>query len=230
MLFAHTSKDGVFTPPPPLFAHMWLTLASLVQALKDENEGLVKQLKAINGHNPNTRVSSSPSSTTFIYGLLDLLLILQPNCIINHIASPSFRLEPHYFTYESSTVLFADISGYTALAQALGASGAAGTELLSKSLDDFFGKSARLFKDDLMRCENEKRAAARPSATTSLLTLAHRDCDFEHLRAWWGRGEVLRGCCVVFVQPSPRGWAQPRPGCHRGVRADGGEVRPRAQG
>jgi hypothetical protein len=57
----------------------------------------------------------------------------------NNVAAPAYEPKPHFSVHKGVTVLFADISGYTALAQTLGAAGAAGTELLSKSLDDFFG-------------------------------------------------------------------------------------------
>ncbi|GMI31478.1 hypothetical protein TeGR_g9763, partial [Tetraparma gracilis] len=83
--------------------------------------------------------SNSTSSSSFVYGLMELLLILQPNLVINAIASPSFELEPHFTNHPNSTLLFADISGYTALAQSLGAAGAEGTEALSSALDQFFG-------------------------------------------------------------------------------------------
>jgi hypothetical protein len=59
--------------------------------------------------------------------------------VINRVSSPSFVAEPHFTTHASSTLLFADISGYTALAQSLGAAGAEGTEALSSALDNFFG-------------------------------------------------------------------------------------------
>ena len=72
-------------------------------------------------------------------GLFELLHILQPNLVINAISSPSFELKPHFTNHPTSTLLFADISGYTALAQSLGAAGAGGTEALSSALDQFFG-------------------------------------------------------------------------------------------
>ena len=94
---------------------------------------------------------SGNKNDSLVYGLIDLLLILQPNLVINNIASPSFKLEPHFTTHPNATLLFADISGYTALAQALGAAGAHGTEMLSQSLDDFFGK--RSVQDDETLCD-----------------------------------------------------------------------------
>ena len=106
---------------------------------------------------------SGNKNDDLVYGLIDLLLILQPNLVINNIASPSFKLEPHFTTHPNATLLFADISGYTALAQALGAAGAHGTEMLSQSLDDFFGEGA-LFKTTKRAAK--KHAALRPTATT----------------------------------------------------------------
>ena len=125
---------------------------------------------------------SGNKNDDLVYGLIDLLLILQPNLVINNIASPSFKLEPHFTTHPNATLLFADISGYTALAQALGAAGAHGTEMLSQSLDDFFGKSA-LFK-------TTKRAAIHRYNST--LTLSHTGIAISSVYRF--NGDVIKFC------------------------------------
>ena len=104
---------------------------------RKEIESLKQQLAEQSGPDSTSR-SSKYGSKQYTHGLIDLLLILQPNMVINHIAGPNFKAEAHFTRHNGATVLFADISGYTALAQTLGAAGAAGTELLSRSLDDFF--------------------------------------------------------------------------------------------
>ncbi|GMI39963.1 hypothetical protein TeGR_g10887, partial [Tetraparma gracilis] len=109
-----------------------LQYADKIGRLQKENESL-------RAENHDLVVASNNSSTSFVYGLMELLLILQPNLVINAISSPSFELKPHFTNHPTSTLLFADISGYTALAQSLGAAGAGGTEALSSALDKFFG-------------------------------------------------------------------------------------------
>ncbi|GMI26410.1 hypothetical protein TeGR_g4179, partial [Tetraparma gracilis] len=106
---------------------------SKMNKLRSEIEDLKAEITVLSSS------ASSSSSSSFVYGLMELLLILQPNLVINAIASPSFELKPHFTNHPNSTLLFADISGYTALAQSLGAAGAEGTEALSSALDKFFG-------------------------------------------------------------------------------------------
>ena len=113
--------------------------AEKMAEIRRECERLNNENKALREKGQNEKNGES----SLVYGLIDLLLILQPNLVISHIASPSFKPSPHFTTHPNATLLFADISGYTALAQALGAAGAHGTEMLSQSLDDFFGTSAR---------------------------------------------------------------------------------------
>ncbi|GMI37326.1 hypothetical protein TeGR_g7385, partial [Tetraparma gracilis] len=106
-----------------------------INDLRRENEDLKGEIQRRDAASSN----STSSSSSFVYGLMELLLILQPNLVINAISSPSFELKPHFTNHPNSTLLFADISGYTALAQSLGAAGAEGTEALSSALDQFFG-------------------------------------------------------------------------------------------
>ncbi|GMI34321.1 hypothetical protein TeGR_g8414, partial [Tetraparma gracilis] len=105
----------------------------------DKINELRREIEQLKAEKDGSSASSSSSSSSFVYGLMELLLILQPNLVINAISSPSFELKPHYTNHPNSTLLFADISGYTALAQSLGAAGAEGTEALSSALDQFFG-------------------------------------------------------------------------------------------
>ncbi|GMI22387.1 hypothetical protein TeGR_g659 [Tetraparma gracilis] len=105
-----------------------------LSAQRNEIEALKAQLVEVVGGD-----GSQGSKSKYKHGMIDLLLILQPNMVINNVAAPAYEPKPHFSVHKGVTVLFADISGYTALAQTLGAAGAAGTELLSKSLDDFFG-------------------------------------------------------------------------------------------
>ncbi|GMI20524.1 hypothetical protein TeGR_g6718, partial [Tetraparma gracilis] len=106
-----------------------LEFSEKLSALREENELLQSELRTAN---------EGSSSSSFTFGIMELLLILQPNLVLQAIASPSFELKPHFTNHPNSTLLFADISGYTALAQSLGAAGAEGTEALSSALDDFF--------------------------------------------------------------------------------------------
>ena len=53
--------------------------------------------------------------------------------VISHINRDQLtKIEPHYTVHPHTTLLFVDISGYTALAQKLGSEGTLGTEKLSK--------------------------------------------------------------------------------------------------
>ncbi|GMI34499.1 hypothetical protein TeGR_g11476, partial [Tetraparma gracilis] len=109
----------------------------------------------------------------------------QPNMVINRVSSPSFVAEPHFTTHASSTLLFADISGYTALAQSLGAAGAEGTEALSSALDNFFGiaiSSIYRFGGDVIKfCGDAILCVFQPDRTTSpdQAALAAAKCSLE---------------------------------------------------
>ena len=53
--------------------------------------------------------------------------------VISHINRDQLnKIEPHYTVHPHTTLLFVDISGYTALAQKLGSEGTLGTEKLSE--------------------------------------------------------------------------------------------------
>jgi len=86
-------------------------------------------------------LSESAVSQSSVVGLTELLCILHPNIMVDHIASHEFKTQPHLQQFEDMALLFIDISGYTALAQRLGQEGAVGTELLSNSLDDYFSQA-----------------------------------------------------------------------------------------
>jgi len=152
-------------------------IADRMHQLRKQNESLQAELSALRDTaNPN----SGSSSSSAVYGLIDLLLILQPNLVINHIASPDFAPTPHFTMHPNTTLLFADISGYTALAQTLGAAGAHGTEMLSQSLDDFFGIAISViykyngdvikFCGDAILCVFEPDRATTPKAAAEAAT------------------------------------------------------------
>ena len=105
--------------------------------------------------------------------------------LISHIASPSFTPAPHFTLHKDTTLLFADISGYTALAQSLGSAGAAGTEMLSQSLDVFFGiaiSSIYKYNGDVIKfCGDAILCVFEPSRTTTptAAALAATCCSLE---------------------------------------------------
>ncbi|GMI57406.1 hypothetical protein TeGR_g9956 [Tetraparma gracilis] len=74
-------------------------------------------------------------------GLSRLLCCFLPNMVVDHVNRGEFEMTPHYSLHPSSVLLFVDICGYTALAQALGSEGNQGTEKLSQSLDAFFNRA-----------------------------------------------------------------------------------------
>ena len=149
-----------------------------IDQLHDE----IKQLK-----------SASPAAdSSLIYGLMDLLLTLQPNMVINRIANLPGKLEPHFTMHPNSTLLFADISGYTALSQTLGSAGAAGTELLSK-----VRHASHLF------CSHIYTSAHPPTPpAVSRRLLRHR--HNLHLQIQRRRNKVLRRRAPLPLPPRPQ--------------------------
>lgn len=79
--------------------------------------------------------------------LLDTFASYVPTLTLNHIAAdPAPLIAPKHEQFPAA-ILFADISGFTALAEALGKQGPAGAEELGGILNDYFGQLTALIAE-----------------------------------------------------------------------------------
>ena len=71
----------------------------------------------------------------------DIAFRFVPDCVIRHAESRgTSELKAEAIPFEATVTMFADISGYTQLAERLGRAGAAGVEILIRSLNMYFSE------------------------------------------------------------------------------------------
>lgn len=84
-------------------------------------------------------------------------------------AVPSPLTEPQFHTF-SAAVLFADISGFTALTERLAEQGSVGAEILTQELNSYFGRLISIIEDyggDVVKFAGDALTAVWPSITNA---------------------------------------------------------------
>src|SRR5688572_28782992 len=98
--------------------------------------------------------------------LLETLASYVPTLTINQIAADPAPLTAPKYQHFPAAVLFADISGFTALAEHLGRQGPAGAEELGGILNDYFGQLTALIAEhggDVVKFAGDALLAVWPS-------------------------------------------------------------------
>ena len=100
-------------------------------------------------------------------GLLDMFASYVPTLTINRIATEPTPLTAPKYERFAAAVLFADISGFTALAEQLARQGPAGAEELGGILNDYFGQLTALIAEhggDVVKFAGDALLAVWPSS------------------------------------------------------------------